>query len=421
MNTIKYIFLAMSIVFFFSCDKDDDVNKPDQVGLVELQFPLNNETVIDTQPKFEWKAFETDKTITYTVLTGTETNNLSMLKTNIDELFTTVNDEELLETATDYYWKVQAFENNKLVAESTAQKFTTETISPTTIVENANYSKRKAAGIAVFKDKIWVLGGKNEANEDLNDIWSSADGINWTNEGVFPFEPIHSFKLVAFKNKLWIYGGVQDSRIRSFIYSSEDGVNWVKEDEIFPTYQYGIIKMISYKDKLFRLGAYNSNTGDNTSERHVYSSTDGLNWNLETENHGFLSKYSFKITEFNNLMYCFDFDRQASTTIIKSSIDGINWQEAGSYNYKVSYGSEMFTINNKLILLNPAYNPDKSNGYFEETTDGYNWEAMTSEENRTIPEMSLYELVKLNDKIYAVGGVGSRYNNEVYNDVWKFN
>jgi len=421
MNTIKYIFLAMSIVFFFSCNKDDDMDKPNQVGLVELQFPLNDETVVDTQPKFEWKVFETGNPVTYTVSVGTETNNLSMLKTDIDELFTTVDDEERLETATDYYWKVQAFENNKLVAESTAQKFTTETISPTTIVENANYSKRKAAGIAVFKDKIWVIGGKNEANEDLNDIWSSADGINWTNEGTFPFDPIHSFKLIAFKNKLWIYGGVQDSRIWSFIYSSEDGVNWVKEDELFPVYQYAQIKMISYKDKLFRLGAYNSNTGDNTSERHVYSSTDGLNWNLETENHGFLSKYSFKITEFNNLMYCFDFDRQASTTIIKSSIDGINWQEAGSYNYKVSYGSEMFTINDKLILLNTEYNPDMLNGYFVETTDGYNWQAMTSEENRTVPEMSLYELVKLNDKIYAVGGVGIYPNNTTNNDVWKFN
>ena len=37
------------------------------------------------------------------------------------------------------------------------------------------------AGGAVFQNKMWILGGR-KGDQVYHDVWSSADGVNWTCE-----------------------------------------------------------------------------------------------------------------------------------------------------------------------------------------------------------------------------------------------
>ena len=56
----------------------------------------------------------------------------------------------------------------------------------------APWTGRGSNGIVVYDNKLWVLGGTVFSEPlyqftECNDVWSSSDGINWTN--VLPHAP----------------------------------------------------------------------------------------------------------------------------------------------------------------------------------------------------------------------------------------
>jgi hypothetical protein len=87
-------------------------------------------------------------------------------------------------------------------------------------------------GSAVFKGRMWVLGGgtydtpKVPKRNFYNDVWSSADGVSWTRHVEFaPWEPRQYHEVAVFDDRLWVlegYGGAN----RKDVWYSADGVNW---------------------------------------------------------------------------------------------------------------------------------------------------------------------------------------------------
>lgn len=47
-----------------------------------------------------------------------------------------------------------------------------------TLAEQSNLPNRVFYGATVFKDKIWLIGGF-DGKKYYNDVWNSADGVNW--------------------------------------------------------------------------------------------------------------------------------------------------------------------------------------------------------------------------------------------------
>jgi len=95
-------------------------------------------------------------------------------------------------------------------------------------------------GSAVFKGRIWVLGGgtyetpEHPIRKLYNDIWSSEDGINWichTNSA--PWEKRSYHDVAVYDNRLWVIGGNSDGQIRGIqnrndVWFSEDGTEWIE-------------------------------------------------------------------------------------------------------------------------------------------------------------------------------------------------
>jgi len=89
-------------------------------------------------------------------------------------------------------------------------------------------------GSAVFRGRIWVLGGgtydtpKRPQRQYYNDVWSSADGVKWERHVVFaPWEPRQYHEVAVFDGRLWVlegYSGAQGNR--QDVWYSADGVNW---------------------------------------------------------------------------------------------------------------------------------------------------------------------------------------------------
>ena len=96
-------------------------------------------------------------------------------------------------------------------------------------------------GACAHNDQLFVLGGQAGLGLDagLTDVWSSADGVDWRQiaRGLDFLGKNLSGSVVSFINKLWVIGGGYyghpdpAERWTNHIYSSPDGVAWTQEPD----------------------------------------------------------------------------------------------------------------------------------------------------------------------------------------------
>ena len=104
------------------------------------------------------------------------------------------------------------------------------------------WQARAAFGLVEFRENLYLLGGigGHGLSTCFSDVWKSKDGINWdlvTNDA--PWGKRGMMTLAIFKNKIWLLGGGEyDERYVYNIkknyndaWSSEDGINWKKETD----------------------------------------------------------------------------------------------------------------------------------------------------------------------------------------------
>ncbi len=99
---------------------------------------------------------------------------------------------------------------------------------------NAGFSARYRHRSLVFDNKMWVIGGCISKDgygtcyadgEIQNDVWSSSDGVNWTEEtDNIGFDTNIFFDATAFDGKIWLTGGW--FKHGSKVWSSANGKNW---------------------------------------------------------------------------------------------------------------------------------------------------------------------------------------------------
>ena len=87
-------------------------------------------------------------------------------------------------------------------------------------------------GQAVFKDRLWILGGGTydtpgtPERQFYNDVWSSGDGVHWKcHTESAPWHPRQYHDVAVFDGKLWVLEGWNREN-RSDLWYSEDGVQW---------------------------------------------------------------------------------------------------------------------------------------------------------------------------------------------------
>ncbi|MCC6422101.1 MAG: PEP-CTERM sorting domain-containing protein [Phycisphaerales bacterium] len=89
-------------------------------------------------------------------------------------------------------------------------------------------------GAAVMNGRLWVLGGgtydtPNHPRNYFNDVWSTADGIEWTQHTAnAPWAPREYHDVAVFNNELWVMEGYDGAGNREDVWHSPDGVNWTE-------------------------------------------------------------------------------------------------------------------------------------------------------------------------------------------------
>ena len=89
-------------------------------------------------------------------------------------------------------------------------------------------------GNVVFKNRMWMLGGgtydtpKNPNRKFYNDVWSSANGVNWKQHAAkTPWTPRQYHEVAVYDNKMWVMEGYnKKSGNRRDVWYSADGKTW---------------------------------------------------------------------------------------------------------------------------------------------------------------------------------------------------
>ena len=153
------------------------------------------------------------------------------------------------------------------------------------VTDNAGWSPRLGAAGVAFKGKMWILGGIEQyffgdESHLRNDVWCSADGAKWAlATDIAPWAARAYHCALAFDDKIWIFGG--GNYLPSYtglndVWSSSDGVNWtqVTDHAAWPPRIW--FSAVEYRNCMWVLGGWSNDPSKNWND--VWYTADGVNW-----------------------------------------------------------------------------------------------------------------------------------------------
>lgn len=198
----------------------------------------------------------------------------------------------------------------------------------------AAFSARINHAVVSYAGKLWIIGGySSTAFADLNDVWSSSDGVSWTEVASIStstFTRRARLAVVVFNDKMYMIGGYSDGSYLPDVMSSTDGLNWqtVTSNAGFGARAYH--SCVVFNNKLWVIGGAISSTG---YKNDVWSSPDGVTWTQETSSAAFSARQGHKCFVYGNKMWVVGGQETVGySNEVWSSSDGINWSKPAMTN-----------------------------------------------------------------------------------------
>ncbi len=420
----NYVFISMVIVLTLGCNKNDDSN-PLEIELQNeppLSFNLVNvpdgATEVDVLPTLSWESAKNPKgsEVTYDLYLGKETNPTNLYQSAISG--TSFQIDERLSLVSDYYWKVVATDGQGQTSQSAIQKFTTRNLiaKKREIFTPSDLLMRQRHTSVVFGEKLWFFGGYD--GEYRSDIWHSEDGSNWTKAapGTSIF-PRSGHTTVTFNDKLQLIGGFTDQQphILDDVWQSADGLVWeeITTDDKF--FERGNHTSVVFDDKIWVIGG---STFKNYTYDDVWSSTDGETW-IKKEAVGpyFMKRSGHASVVFKNKIWVIGGNDQNSLkNDVWSSSDGVHWELVTPIADFSNRQHHTVTIyDDKMWLVGGSDGQETKNDVWY-SSDGSSWTELSVPEN--FPTRRHHTAVVFNDKIWIIGGLFSEENNIYAATAW---
>ena len=275
---------------------------------------------------------------------------------------------------------------------------------------NANFTARSGHEAVLFDDKLWVLGGST--TNATNEIWNSPDGIDWAQpliEDTDIFTKRFFHEAEVYDNKIWIIGGSGENGFLNDVWNSDNGTEWKKVVGGVGTNQFpvrGEHTVTVFNNKLWVIGGV---TNGAVKLNDVWSSENGANWNLETDNAAFGSRNFHQTSAFDGKLWVVGGldENENSLNDVWSSEDGITWTVATpNSNFSKRFGHQVLTFDNKIWIIGSAANNDI---WYSE--DGITWTDVTP--TPSYPARNNFASAVFEDKLWIISGEGE-------DDIWYF-
>jgi len=231
--------------------------------------------------------------------------------------------------------------NNRWLGGTNAEvKYSTDGQIWTIATTTAAFGNVFAHSTVVFDNKMWVIGGSN-----LNQVWSSTNGINWSLESTIPVNSVYK-PAVVYDNRIYV--------LTSPVYSSSDGVNWVSSGTNAPWHGlefYSANCAAVFNGKMWIGGAMGA-TGNK-----IWSSTNGSDWTESSSIRttwwgGILFEYADRLWAYGGQYH--PAGPGVWSTDIWSSYDGVNWEVATSATW-VARNSPAYTEYDGKLWISGGY------------------------------------------------------------------
>lgn len=229
-----------------------------------------------------------------------------------------------------------------------------------------DWEGRHTAGYAVFKDRMWIVGGDVNQGHYHFDVWNSADGKSWTlvNDGKpVPWGPRALHYTVAFQDKLWIIGGQtvpdfakSDELFHRDIWNSSDGVQWQRVTPKEPYWpQRGMIGgSVVFKDRIWILGGGTYDTPKIRTRKFfndVWSTTDGVSWERHVESAPWEPRQYHDVAIYDGRMWVMEGYYKGNRNDVWYSADGVNWYEVPNTPWKPRHAASVFVHDGALWMV----------------------------------------------------------------------
>jgi|GEM_PF-1055405 len=130
------------------------------------------------------------------------------------------------------YYPPAGVKNNTLIS-TDGQTFTDS--DPYT----AEMPPRAYAASYILDNKMYVVGGLGLDGKPLADVWSSTDGVTWTQVSDGAFSARFKTSTVVYDDKVWMFGGLLSDRTctAEILVSEDGGVSWTnaEADQALPS------------------------------------------------------------------------------------------------------------------------------------------------------------------------------------------
>ena len=124
----------------------------------------------------------------------------------------------------------------------------------------AAWSPRAYHQAVALNDKMYVLGGGNyvPTYESKNDVWSSSDGVNWTCETEYaPWAPRLWFSAAVYRGRMWVIGGWSKEKDNfGDVWHSADSRSWQRLETKNTWKARHEHSVLVFQDKLWVIGGH---------------------------------------------------------------------------------------------------------------------------------------------------------------------
>jgi hypothetical protein len=295
------------------------------------------------------------------------------------------------------------------------------------VTPSAQWKPRDSQGELVFQDQLWIFGGWHDSFSPApRDVWSSSDGVNWNLvEETAPWKHSDLPMTIVFKDRMWIMGGWYNGRLpdrspSNEVWSSIDGKNWTQETAHAGWSARLGAGLVEFKGKLWILGGCEDYFfGDATSLKNdVWSSEDGKTWKLETAQAEWAPRAFHQAAVLNGRIYVLGggnyLPEYAAYNDVWSSADGVHWEQETAHApwHERIWFSTVVYRDHLWVMGGWSNNPYKNWGDVWYSRDGKEWKELKTDHCwRERHELSAFVF---QDKIWVAGGLVPPLTNDVW-------
>eukprot|EP00913_Durusdinium_trenchii_P022824 g21428.t1 len=292
--------------------------------------------------------------------------------------------------------------NNEVWSSSDGAKWTL--VKPNTFLDRkfdpkSDWEGRHTAGYAVYRDKMWIVGGDANQGHYQNDVWNSSDGKKWNLVAAgtkIPWAPRALHLTVTFQDALWVIGGQTmpafagaKEKFYRDIWKSTDGVKWKriepKEPCWSPRGMIGGSVVLNGRIWILGGGTYDTPT---TPKRNFYndvwSTADGVRWKRHVEHAPWHPRQYHDVAAFDGRMWVLEgyHAKGGNRKDVWYSADGENW-------YEVACESLESRV---LLSANALSDISQLNDEFDDATTLADWQRVNEVEGWNADQLQQFNI-----------------------------